>query len=79
MVREDNDNMIKFLGKNDHKVTKGQSAMALYQKKLHHEEYYLCGKFHAFTKKCIIIIFVLCCYTRRHQEAVGQSVKNSTA
>ena len=43
------------------KVTKGQICADSISKKLCREEYYLCGKFHTFMKKCTI--FVLCCYT----------------
>ena len=36
------------------KVTKGQLSNGTISKITCHEEYYLCGKFHSFMKKCTI-------------------------
>ena len=43
------------------KVTKGQISDGTISKNTCIEEYYLCGKFHGFMKKCTI--FWLCRYT----------------
>ena len=37
------------------KVTKGQLSDGTISKNACHEEYYLCGKFRGFTKKCTIL------------------------
>ena len=47
--------MIIFLYKNGRKVIKGQHSDGTISKITCYEEYYLCGKFHGFTKKCTIL------------------------
>ena len=37
------------------KVTKGQLSDGTISKNACHEEYYLCGQFHGFMKKCTIL------------------------
>ena len=37
------------------KVTKGQLSNGTISKITYHGEYYLCGKFHGFMKKCTIL------------------------
>ena len=37
------------------KVTKGQLSNGTISKNSCHEEYYLCGKFHGFMKRCTIL------------------------
>ena len=51
MPQGNKDRNDQFLGKNGHK---GQICDGAISKNTCHEEYYLCGKFHAFMKKCMI-------------------------
>ena len=60
MSQGDTTETIKFLGKLDINVTNGQVCDGTISKSTYHEEYYLCGKFHACT---IWLILGLCRYT----------------